>query len=162
MITVAEIQALLDVAEHPNADCTGNSAGWCPVCGDCTCGPRYEGDPDGERTLNDDRCPLHAPSSPHAMGDAEGLREAAVDVARFAVALAVAVLAEREARKEVEIDVCIRDRHAMMPSDLPTGLARHMGWHTDQRELADRVATSVRSHAAALTHLNTLLAGCPS
>lgn len=45
--------------------CTGLSARWCPRCGDCKCPPLHEG---GERTLDDPRCPLHAPSSPH--GDA--------------------------------------------------------------------------------------------
>lgn len=50
-----------------DAGCTGSSARWCPVCGDCACGPRYEGaGADGERTLDDDGCPLHGASSQHA------------------------------------------------------------------------------------------------
>lgn len=39
------------------AECTGLTARWCPVHGDCVC----EGD-----NLDDARCPLHAPSSTHA------------------------------------------------------------------------------------------------
>lgn len=38
--------------------CTGVSASWCPVCGDCLC--RNPAD------KNDDGCPLHDASSPHA------------------------------------------------------------------------------------------------
>lgn len=41
--------------------CEGVGAVWCAVCGDCTC-PTYE----GERSLEDPGCPLHAPSSVHA------------------------------------------------------------------------------------------------
>ena len=41
--------------------CTGVSAGWCPICGDCICdrecGP-----------FDDPDCPLHAGDSPHAEG----------------------------------------------------------------------------------------------
>lgn len=42
--------------------CTGLTASWCPLCGDCTC-PR---DTSAERTLTDDGCPLHAFWSDHA------------------------------------------------------------------------------------------------
>lgn len=42
--------------------CTGVSAKWCPVHGDCTC-PNNNGDYD---SLNDDDCPLHSASSQHA------------------------------------------------------------------------------------------------
>lgn len=38
-------------------ECTGISAGWCPLCGDCTCR-----DPEN---LNGDDCPLHSAASPH-------------------------------------------------------------------------------------------------
>lgn len=55
----------------PAAECTGLSAQWCPACGDCACGPRYEGGRDGgERTLSDDGCPLHSAASRHALADA--------------------------------------------------------------------------------------------
>lgn len=63
-------------AEDPR-ECTGVTAQWCPRCGDCKCGPRYEGDPDGPRTLSDDGCPLHAPSSLHGEAPAEDPRIAA-------------------------------------------------------------------------------------
>ena len=39
--------------------CTGVSAAWCPVCGDCKC-------PDREQDLDDPRCPLHGSASDHA------------------------------------------------------------------------------------------------
>lgn len=38
-------------------ECTGISAGWCPIHGDCTCR-----DPEDK---NDDDCPLHSSSSTH-------------------------------------------------------------------------------------------------
>lgn len=40
--------------------CTGTSAQWCPVCGDCKCPDRELGD------LNGPGCPLHSNSSDHA------------------------------------------------------------------------------------------------
>lgn len=49
-------------------DCTGITAQWCPRCGDCTCPLLHEGNVEGGRTLNDPKCPLHAPSSPHGDG----------------------------------------------------------------------------------------------
>ena len=52
--------AAFDKARAP--ECTGTSASWCPVCGDCKC-------PDndyGERTLDDESCPLHSRQSKHA------------------------------------------------------------------------------------------------
>lgn len=39
--------------------CTGVAASWCPVCGTCICN-RAAG-------LDDPRCPLHGPGSPHPM-----------------------------------------------------------------------------------------------
>lgn len=48
-------------------ECTGFSAKWCPVCGDCSC-PTREGGDTGERTMEDPGCPLHAPSSKHGEG----------------------------------------------------------------------------------------------
>lgn len=97
----------------PSLACTGSSARWCPVCGDCACGPRYEGDgADGERTLDDAGCPLHGASSTHArdtapdlaakvlaLAEALATAERDRDAARDAWAtLAAAVRAEREAR----------------------------------------------------------------
>lgn len=38
-------------------NCTGISANWCPIHGDCTCA-----DPEDK---NDDDCPLHSASSRH-------------------------------------------------------------------------------------------------
>lgn len=42
--------------------CTGVTAVWCPICGDCGCEKNSEGTP----TLTDERCSLHAPDSTHA------------------------------------------------------------------------------------------------
>lgn len=38
--------------------CTGISASWCPIHGDCVC-------PNREDDLSDPACPLHAPNSSH-------------------------------------------------------------------------------------------------
>lgn len=43
-------------------ECTGVSASWCPVCGDCTC-PRMS---TGERKKESSQCPLHGEKSTHA------------------------------------------------------------------------------------------------
>lgn len=45
-----------------NIKCTGITASWCPVHGDCTC-PRKIA---WEREEEDPRCPLHSLSSDHA------------------------------------------------------------------------------------------------
>lgn len=52
----------------PRPECTGLSASWCPNHGDCTCGLQDQAGLvyDGGRTLTDEDCPLHSPSSPHA------------------------------------------------------------------------------------------------
>ena len=42
--------------------CTGLTAVWCPVCGDCTC-DRLQG---AEPCLDSEYCPLHSAHSPHA------------------------------------------------------------------------------------------------
>ncbi len=39
--------------------CTGVSASWCPVCGDCSC-------KEPEESRSDDDCPLHGMTSRHA------------------------------------------------------------------------------------------------
>jgi hypothetical protein len=44
--------------------CSGISAGWCPVCGDCTCKDPTD--------MNDDACPLHSHTSEH--GEVQGER----------------------------------------------------------------------------------------
>jgi len=48
-------------------ECTGISANWCPVHGECTC-PHYDDNPDNGRTLNDESCPLHSSTSSHGEG----------------------------------------------------------------------------------------------
>ena len=44
--------------------CTGISANWCPIHGDCTCIDPVD--------KNDDDCPLHSAASTH--GDATGIQ----------------------------------------------------------------------------------------
>jgi hypothetical protein len=52
----------VDRPARPGPECTGISATWCPVHGDCQCPV----EPNGERWLDDDGCPLHAATSLHA------------------------------------------------------------------------------------------------
>lgn len=53
-------------AHRANTTCTGLTATWCPVHGDCAC-PELEGvwGSDG-RSMSDPACPLHAITSDHA------------------------------------------------------------------------------------------------
>lgn len=50
--------------------CTGLSASWCPIHGDCSCAPNPAiADPERawqDRHMDDPGCPLHAPRSSHA------------------------------------------------------------------------------------------------
>ena len=52
---------LLD--ERPGRVCTGLTAFWCPLCGDCTCERREDGERDD---MTAEGCPLHDMASPHA------------------------------------------------------------------------------------------------
>ena len=52
--------------------CTGQSARWCPVHGDCKCAEPVLG------PLDDPACPLHAPTSEHAHYPSERLEAAAI------------------------------------------------------------------------------------
>ena len=45
-------------------ECTGISAKWCPVCGDCTCVDEID-------MARDENCPLHSDRSHHAAADDE-------------------------------------------------------------------------------------------
>lgn len=51
------------VRELETITCTGISAAWCPLCGDCICRDEEGNAPDG---LDHPDCPLHAFASPHA------------------------------------------------------------------------------------------------
>jgi hypothetical protein len=55
----AALRALADRIE--SANCTGMTAAWCPLHGDCTC-------PDREAAMDSPTCPLHAYESSHAAG----------------------------------------------------------------------------------------------
>jgi hypothetical protein len=59
---VTEARLLLG-GPKPKVECTGVSAGWCPVHGDCVC-------PDRERAMDTATCPLHGVSSKHAEEEA--------------------------------------------------------------------------------------------
>lgn len=59
--------ALADREEWERAECTGLTATWCPVHGDCTCTRHEDGEVYfGTRGI----CPLHADDSTHAETDA--------------------------------------------------------------------------------------------
>lgn len=58
----------MKILYKPKVECTGISASWCPVCGDCTC-PRDEDGgcmQDGFDVVEDSECPLHGMQSTHA------------------------------------------------------------------------------------------------
>lgn len=58
--------------------CTGPSAFWCPVCGDCTCARSHN----GECYFDNLECALHGRGSRHAETvELEGLRERIHDMA---------------------------------------------------------------------------------
>jgi hypothetical protein len=48
---------------EPPPECTGVTAVWCPIHGDCSCRRETNGGLDVDR--DDPRCPLHAPDSAH-------------------------------------------------------------------------------------------------
>lgn len=65
----------LVAATRIDMTCTGLTATWCPLHGDCTCPELYPSGPDGQgdrsqepegRTLSDPTCPLHGLTSDHA------------------------------------------------------------------------------------------------
>jgi hypothetical protein len=58
-------QRIVDRPPAEEARCTGLTATWCPNHGDCKC----ERDGAGERTLCDERCPMHSTESSHAQGE---------------------------------------------------------------------------------------------
>lgn len=70
VLTLPEIQRVIDAHTAATAAtaaaCTGLTATWCPVHGDCRC-ERADGDP-YEGPSDDGACPLHAHDSPHAEG----------------------------------------------------------------------------------------------
>lgn len=70
METPDQLRRRADLIE--SQQCTGLTASWCPIHGDCLC-PRDEGGEHvdrytGEPAMHDEDCPLHAPSSSHAEG----------------------------------------------------------------------------------------------
>lgn len=64
------------VSSQAPATCTGSTAVWCPVHGDCAC-PNVNDDPQEGPTLDDASCPLHAPTSTHGE---EGGREVSFEL----------------------------------------------------------------------------------
>ncbi len=66
-------------------ECTGISAGWCPIHGDCKCPI----DPETGETMSDDgqelarnseKCPLHAPWSNHGEQEFAGTIWGSVEI----------------------------------------------------------------------------------
>lgn len=54
------------VAPPEEPTCTGLTAFWCPVCGDCTCERSESGDCEFQGDAAVPRCPLHSSASRHA------------------------------------------------------------------------------------------------
>ncbi len=52
------------------ARCTGVTARWCPIHGDCRCDPDQH--PYGDADMNDPACPLHSPTSAHGEVRSDG------------------------------------------------------------------------------------------
>lgn len=77
----AAARARLDaVVDRYRPRCTGLTARWCPLCGDCSCG-------DGEAVeLNDPACPLHAPTSQHGEPPTSAAAPAEIDTGPIAAA----------------------------------------------------------------------------
>lgn len=60
----AAVDALRQPPDPPPPTCTGTTATWCPVHGDCAC-PYKHDNPDNGRTLDHHACPLHGFASDH-------------------------------------------------------------------------------------------------
>ena len=62
-LTPTQLRAMADTIEsRDRQECTGVSASWCPIHGDCAC-PWNEV---SGRDLSDFHCPLHGEHSAHA------------------------------------------------------------------------------------------------
>ncbi len=48
--------------------CTGLTARWCPIHGDCTCPNPADRDDFGPSDMDDMHCPLHGEASDHPIG----------------------------------------------------------------------------------------------
>lgn len=59
-----EAAALGESTPEPEV-CTGVTARWCPIHGDCTCPEIGSPDDPGDRSHDSDGCPLHDMGSPH-------------------------------------------------------------------------------------------------
>lgn len=71
-----QAEALLAEAQQiESQQCTGVSAAWCPLHGDCSC-------PEPENALDDWSCPLHSPSSTHAEASLASLKSTDSEVER--------------------------------------------------------------------------------
>jgi hypothetical protein len=61
-LSITYVRNLVKWRREQAVKCTGLTASWCPIHGDCVC-------PDGWDGMDDPACPLHAVSSNHAMED---------------------------------------------------------------------------------------------
>jgi len=89
--------------QQATPECTGVSARWCPVHGDCTC------EPGGDADLDEPDCPLHGTASDHAEAppDPEAIARRLMGELGPEVAAAVCVqLLGRLPRREPKITVC--------------------------------------------------------
>lgn len=60
-LTPTELRQMADALEDKaRKECTGLTAAWCPIHGDCRC--------DREQSLDAWDCPLHKPESSHEGG----------------------------------------------------------------------------------------------
>lgn len=118
----AILRRLDEAAPTPAAAaCTGVTAQWCPVHGECTCPEHLP----GERNLDDERCPLHAPTSDH--GEVERADPAPADAISIypherdwiAAERAALVLERDEARREAEEQL----ERALVAEKEATGMA---------------------------------------
>ena len=100
--------------------CTGLSASWCPVCGDCTC------DVDGERNAKD--CKLHSPSSKHG-DEPEFITQLFTGSSVYRITFVTEEVARQVAKQSSDVA-------PVKPWDFPKPVveAPALPWSTDDRD----------------------------
>lgn len=150
---ITEALRLIDAAKPaaPAAACTGVTAQWCPVHGDCAC-PEDEQRP-GERTFDDPRCPLHAPTSKHAEEERAYLEapEPAVPVGKVRALAALAIQAARYRHP----------KEALWAGLLDLGLARLIDADGNPIEATDDPDPDMEMTEEAKRFLDALKGGAP-
>jgi hypothetical protein len=133
-----------DAAAEP--DCTGVTATWCPVHGDCRC-PRYEHN-GYIPAMDDPDCPLHAPESLHGP-DMPGL----IDRSTLGTPEAAALRASTPPEVRAEIVAGVTEPP---PIDVGAEIARIVGLTPGQLDTI-RQATAAGDRARALRIINDAL-----